>query len=402
MRLNRRIMVIFFTFLLPMALLVGLAACNGGGGEEANTNDSSEEETAATEPAEEPEEVEPTDEPEPEEPASSDEPILILEWSGYEVTVVPTMFVPFTEVYSGQLESLVEYSIFADDAEAMTKIQTGVEADLVHPCNSWWGLYVESGLVQPIDTSRLSNWSGIHPELAELGQFNGEQYFVPWDWGYESILVRTDLVENVPTSWADVWNEEYIGHVSQWDSAESNYSMAALALGLDPFNTTPEEDEQIKQKLLDLKPSLLTYWSDYTEAYDLPQTGDVWVLTNAWQDAYAFVLSEGYEVAYVQPAEKRLGWVCGYGILSGAQNLDLIYELLDSAISPESMATLANTYWYGPANFDAMPLIDEFVIEFMELDSSESLFDRAFWFKDLTDEKRQTMIRIWDEVKAAP
>jgi spermidine/putrescine-binding protein len=390
-------MVVFLTVILPLAFIVVLAACNGGGEETENGNA-----TVATEPAEEPEEIEPTEEPEPEEPVSSDEPILILEWSGYEVTVVPTMFVPFTEVYSGQLESLVEYSIFADDAEALARVQTGVEVDMVHPCNSWWSLYVELGLVQPIDTSRLSNWSGIHPDLAALGQFNGEQYFVPWDWGYESILVRTDLVENVPTSWADVWNEEYIGHVSQWDSAESNYSMAALSLGLDPFNTTPEEDEQIKQKLLDLKPSLLTYWTDYTEAYDLPQTGDVWVLTNAWQDAYAYVLREGFEVAYVQPEEKRLGWVCGYGIMSNATNLDLIYELLDSAISPESMATLANYYWYGPANFDSLPLVDEFVIEFMELDSDIPLFDRAFFYQDLTEEKRQTMVQIWDEVKAAP
>jgi spermidine/putrescine transport system substrate-binding protein len=387
-----------------LALLIALAACNGGGDEETatNTNESSSGETAATEPAEEPEESEPTEESAAEEMSLPDEPILILEWSGYEVTVVPTMYLPFTEVYSGVLDSVVEYSIFADDAEALTKVQTGVGADVVHPCNSWWGLYVESGLVQPIDTSRLSNWSGIHPDLAALGQFNGEQYFVPWEWGYESILVRTDLVENVPTSWADVWNEEYAGHVSQWDSAESNYSLAALSLGLDPFNTTPEEDEQIKQALLDLKPNLLTYWSDYTESYDLPQGGDVWVLTSAWQDAYAYVLGEGFEVEYVQPAEKRLGWVCGYGIMADAKNVDLIYEFLDAAISPESMASLANTYWYGMANFDALPLIDEYVVEFMQLNEPDSLFDRAFFYQTLTEEKRQTMVRIWDEVKAAP
>jgi spermidine/putrescine-binding protein len=125
-------------------------------------------------------------------------------------------------------------------------------------------------------------------------------------------------------------------------------------------------------------------------------------LTSAWQDAYAYVLSEGFEVEYVQPAEKRLGWVCGYGITSEATNLDLIYELLDSAISPESMASLANTYWYGPANFDALPMIDEFVVEFMQLDQPDNLFDRAFFYQNLTEEKRQTMVRIWDEVKAAP
>lgn len=220
-----KVVTILITIVPAIVLAVSLAACGGGG---------ESEETA--------------------------EPLLILEWSGYTVNEVPDLFAPFTEKYTPTLDAVVEYNIFADDAEALTKMQTGVGADIVHPCQSWWGLYVDAGLLQPIDTSRLSNWSGIHPDMATLGQFDGEQYFVPWDWGYESILVRTDLVENVPASWADVWSDEYADHLVLWDSAESNYLMAALSLGItDPINTTTEQDEQIQQHLLDIKPNLLTY-----------------------------------------------------------------------------------------------------------------------------------------------
>lgn len=359
--------IIVITLIPAIVLAVSLAACGGSGGEETG------------------------------------EPLLILDWSGYTINEVPDLFAPFTEKYTPTLDAVVEYNIFADDAEALTKMQTGVGADIVHPCQSWWGLYVDAGLVQPIDTSRLSNWSGIHPDMAAQGQFDGEQYFVPWDWGYESILVRTDLVENVPTSWADVANDEYAGHLALWDSAESNYLMAALALGItDPINTTPEQDEQIKQFLLDLKPNLMTYWTDYTETYDLPQTGDVWVMTNVWQDAYGFLQGEGYEVEYVQPKERRIGWLCGYGISAETDNLDLVYEFLDAAIAPESQAALSNTYWYGAANQDAIPMIDEYVVEFMELDQVDALFERTYFAPPYTEAKRQTMVRIWDEVKAAP
>ena len=58
--------------------------------------------------------------------------------------------------------------------------------------------------MQPIDTSKLTNWASVQPDLASQGQFDGEQYFIPWEWGYGSILVRTDLVEQVPDSWADL------------------------------------------------------------------------------------------------------------------------------------------------------------------------------------------------------
>ena len=370
MRNVRRVSLLAGALLLPLILLL-VVACGGDEAAEAETEDV--------------------------------EPLLILEWSGYEVDTVPAMFAPFTEKYTPTLDSVVEYSIFADDAEAYAKMQTGIGADLVHPCHSFWGLYVDAGLLQPIDTSRLANWSGINPELAAMGQFNGEQYFVPWEWGYESILVRSDLVDEVPTSWADVWDEQYAGHVVQWDSAESNYVMAALALGItDPLNTTPEQDEQIKQKLLELKPNLLTYWTDYTEAYDLPQTGDAWILTNAWQDAYGYLLGEGFEVAYVDPTERRLGWVCGYGISKDSTNLDLAYEFLDAAIAPESMAALANGYWYGGANDEALSLVDEFVVDIMGLDQVDTLTQRTYFPDPISEEKRQEMVRIWGEVKAAP
>ncbi|MCA9995907.1 MAG: ABC transporter substrate-binding protein [Anaerolineales bacterium] len=333
--------------------------------------------------------------------AEGDGKLTILEWSGYEATENPDFFGPFVEKYGENFGDKLDYIFFAEDAEAYAKIQTDVAADLVHPCNSWWQLYVDNGLVQEIDTSKLSNWSHVNPALAALGQFDGKQYFVPWDWGYESMLVRTDLVPEVPTSWADLWNPQYAGHIALWDSGEANYAMTALAFGIDPWNSTPENDEFIKQKLIELKPNVLTYWSDYTEAYDLPQTGDAWIVVNAWQDAYANADSNGFAVEYVQPSEGRLGWVCGFGISTNTADLDLAYEYIDASIADSSMAALANTYWYGPANTNALADIDPYVVEFMELDQANSIQERTSFYQPITEEQRQTRTGIWDEVKVS-
>lgn len=333
--------------------------------------------------------------------ADADGKLTILEWSGYEATEYPEFFGPFTEKYGENFGDKLEYIFFAEDAEAYAKIQTEVVTDLVHPCNSWWQLYVENGLVQEIDTSKLSNWDRVNPVMAELGQFDGKQYFIPWDWGYESMLVRTDLVQEVPTSWADLWDPQYAGHIALWDSGEANFAVTALAFGLDPWNTTAEDDEFIKQKLIELKPNVLTYWSDYTEAYDLPQTGDAWIVVNAWQDAYANADSSDFAVEYVQPTEGRLGWVCGYGISTSAGDVDLAYEFIDASIADSSMAALANTYWYGPANTNALADIDPYVVEFMQLDQADTIQERTSFYQPITEEQRQTRTAIWDEVKVS-
>ncbi|MGQ0600310.1 MAG: ABC transporter substrate-binding protein [Anaerolineales bacterium] len=365
---------------MPLALFILIALCVGACAGPASTPISTSV---------------PTEAPAPTPAPVSTGTVTVLDWSGYED---PTFWEPFATKHA---EAKVDFAFFAEDAEAYAKMQTGFPTDLVHPCNSWWQLYVDAGLVQPLDTARLSNWSGIRPELAELGEFNGQQYFVPWDWGYESILVRTDKVTDVPDSWADLWDPQYAGHVALWDSGEANYAMTALSLGFDPWKTTPEQTEQIKQKLIEIKPNLVTYWVDFTEVPQLIASGDAWLVSNAWQDAYTSSVDEGSAVEYITPKEGRLGWVCGYGLSSKAQNVDLAYDYLDAIIAPQSMANMSNAYAYGAANQDALALTDPTYVELMQLDQP-NLTERTVFYQPLTQEQREAWVKLWDDVKAAP
>ena len=327
---------------------------------------------------------------------TQDGSLVILDWPMYDL---PHFWTKFAEAYP---DVSVDAAYFEVDADALAKMQSGFPVDLVHPCNSWWGLYVEEGLVQPIDTSRLSNWPDVVPELAKLGEFNGEQYFVPWDYGYESVLVRTDKVDKIPTSWADLWDPAYAGRLSLPDNAEVNFLTTALSLGIaDPWNTTPEQDEMIKQKLIDLKPSILTYWVDSTELAQMMASGDVWIAASVWQDTYGLLREEGVPVEYIEPEEGRLGWVCGYGISSEAKDVEMAHAYLDAILDPESIANLGNDYWYGAADPKGIAYMDPDVVELLQLDDLEVL-KQAVLYQTLTAENRQKLTTIWDEVKIAP
>jgi len=321
--------------------------------------------------------------------------LVVLEWAGYELA---EFYEPFTEQYP-QVE--LDYSFFSEDAEAFAKLQSGFNVDLVHPCNPWWGLYVEQGLVQPIDTAKLSNFAGLDPDMVALGQFNGQQYFIPWDWGFESIIVRTDKVEAIPQSWADLANPEYAGRLALWDSGEANHIIAALALGFDPWNTTAEQDEQIKQWLIDLKPNLLTYWVDFSELAQQVGSGDVWVASNAWADTYTSLLEQNVPVDYINPSEGMLRFVCGFGISSEATDVALAHAYIDAAIAPQSMANFSNEYGYGSANQDALPLIDPEIVELFHMDDPAFL-EQTIFYQSLSQEQRQRITTMWNDVKAAP
>lgn len=322
--------------------------------------------------------------------------LAVLEWAGYEL---PEFWSKFAEAHP---DVEVDNTFFEQEPDVFAKVQSGFPVDAIHPCVSWWGFYVEEGLVQPIDTSRLKNWPDLEPKLAKLGEFNGQQYFIPWDWGYESIVVRTDKVDKIPTSWADLWDPAYAGRLAVPDNAEMSQVMAALALGVpNPWDTTPEEDELIKQKLMELKPNVLTYWADSTELAQMMASGDVWVAAGVWTATYQQLLSDGIPVEYINPTEGRAGWVCGYGITAHAESPDLALEYIDARLDAESSANLSNEYYYGTSNSKSIEMIDPEVVKLFDMDRPEVLDQTAF-YRPMTAEHRQKVIEMWDEVRLAP
>jgi spermidine/putrescine transport system substrate-binding protein len=327
--------------------------------------------------------------------ATSGAKLNVFEWSGYEL---PEFWAQFAAQHPNVT---VDFSFFGEDAEAFAKLQTGFQTDLIHPCASWWQLYVDNGLVQPIDTARLENWVDMPEFLTKQGEFNGQQYFIPWEWGYESILVRTDKVDKVPTSWKELWDPAYAGHVAIYDSGETQYMVGALALGYEPFNTTPEQDEAIVQKLIELKPNLLTYWTDNTELVQLMASGDVWIAGSAWPETLMLLLDEGIPVEYINPEEGRMGYVCGFGITANAQNVDLAYDYINAVTSLEAMTYLIDEYGYGAANAAALDTADPETVEMLQLADPAILNDTVF-YQSLTPERREAVVSNWGRVKASP
>ena len=354
----------------------------------------------------------------PGEAAGEPRALRILEWSGYEIHDWPDFFPQFAEKYGEYTEDWtwesagnvdIEYKIFADDAESLATLAAGYAADLAHPCVNWVELYVNRDLLQPIDTTRLTHWDSIHESFREASMHNGEVYFVPWDWGYESIIVRNDLVGEVPDSWASLWDPQYAQQVITWDNDEQAFVIAALVLGIeDPWNTTEAENEAIKQKLIELQDNLLTYWVDYQENIYLLSSGDAVLGGGIWQDSYGVLLDEGYDVSYIDPVEGRTGWLCGYVLSAEAENVDLAYDFFNAATSPESTANLGIYYYYGGANPEGVDLMKEwedgayqYIVDYFQLDQFDDIAERTVWYKTMTEEKRQMLADMWAEVRGS-
>lgn len=330
----------------------------------------------------------------PAEPAGGAGRLVFLSWAGYEL---PEFWGDFKAKYP---DVTVDYSFLTESAEVYSKLQSGFEADIVHPCSNFWKILVDEDMVQPIDTSKLSNWPGVNKSLAKQGEFNGQQYWIPWDWGFESVLVRKDLVKEVPDSWGDIWDPQHKGKIAINDSGEAAHIITSLSLGLDPWNQTDEEYAQVKSKLMELAPNVLAYWSGQTELDQMLASGDAWLGVGAWNASYVALLNEGKDVEYIVPKEGRTGYLCGFAIPKTSKNYDLALEMIDAYLAPESMAYLANEYGYGISNNDALPLVDPEMVKLLSLDD-EAVIASTIFYKYITPEQRELWTNTWSEVKTS-
>jgi spermidine/putrescine transport system substrate-binding protein len=328
-------------------------------------------------------------------PAAEDAgPLRLLEWAGYEI---PEFHGPFSEAYP---DVKLEYQ-FADAGSSFyQKVATGgVEVDLAHPCSNWVQTWYDAGLIAPIDVSRLEHWSELDPKMRELGKIGDQYYFVPWDWGYESLIVNTDMVKDVPQSWADLWDPQYKGLIAMEDFSEGAVAMTAWAFDLPYPNLSDEDLQFIKDKLIELKQNIKLFWAGSTDLVQAMVNGDV-AIGYGWNDQFAKVVDGGVNAVYVDPEEGRGGWVCGFVVLKDTPHYDLALKYIDSAISPEVGKNAIDMYFLGHSNTKSVELADPKTVEMLGLLDTD-VQARTNFAVPLTAEQRDRFNQIWSEVLAA-
>src|SRR5574341_754828 len=380
---HRKFSVVGLLGLLTV-LSVVLTAC--GGAQPTPTAAATEAPPAATATA-----VPPTATEVP--PAEMTGNLTVLDWAGYDT---PDFWVDFKNTYP---KVNVNFEFGASDGDIFSKMKAGDQADIFHPYTGWLQFYVDEGLVEEIDTSKLTNWDKVPDYFKKIGQINGKQYFVPWDWGFTSILYRTDKVPGGIDSWSALMDPKFKGHISMWDDGPGAVTISAYIHGWDETKITSDQLAQIKQEWIDQRKLNLFYWTAEPDLQQAMIKGDVWV-AYAWQGSYATLLGKGIPVAYAQPKEGRNSWVGVYGIRKGTRNYDLALKFLDEKLALLTGQNLVNEYYYGDSNQDVMNGITDATLKQAFSIDDPSILQHTNFTPNLTAQQRDDWNAMWNEVKA--
>jgi len=321
-----------------------------------------------------------------------------MTWAGYDM---PEMMGGYIAKYGGP----PEFSYISTDDEAFEKIRAGFSPDFIHPGSYMIRRYVDAGLVQPIDTSRLANWPDLAPGMTSLNGtvFDGVHYFVPAEFGNSSVLYRTDLVDQAyidSNSWSIMYDDRYANRLAWYDTAGATVEVAAMIKGFDNiFSLTDEQLAEVQPLMAKQRDLTRFYWSDVTELEQAIAAGEV-VAGYAWTQSYSTLLADGVPVGYMTPKEGVLAWGSGFVIHKDATDLDAVYTYIDAWTSPESGAWLIENYGYGSSNLAAYDLVSAEQRNLLGYNDPETLIDTTIFIEALDPDIESKYQTLYDDVRA--
>lgn len=280
------------------------------------------------------------------------------------------------------------YAGSVDEMFAKMSGSKGADFDIVAVDTSSVPRYIQGGLLQPINMSKLSNAANLLSAFQQVPvlQVDGKSYGVPFAWGSLGLIYDTEFFKGKePDSWSVLWDSQYEGRLLALDDANNHVVTAALTLGIkDPYNLTDEQFTQVKNKLIEQKKLLLSYYAGFDEGVELWKKNKIVAMFAMGEIQYKKMIDQGMPVKYIIPKEGAVGWLDCLLLSAGAKDLDLAHQWMNFVLEKKIGTDMSTKFLYGNTTSE---------VQGMEYASSLS------WLQPPEDFNKR--VNLWNEVKAA-
>ena len=268
-------------------------------------------------------------------PAAASGTVSVLGFSNYDLPEFSTDDVS------------VKWTPLATTSELYTKTAQAGTFDIAQPADVTLATMVDLGRLDPLDESRIPNFSKLAPEAtaAESSfRINGELYGVPMAYYFVYTLYDKKQMAQPPKVYEDLLAPELKGKLGLADDI-----FIVLILGqLAGFNTgvfTEEQLEQIQKMLNQLKPQVASVYAFGSEI-NLMARGEIAMTPHSFLNGIANAREAGIDAGWANFGS--YGGLDIFTIVKGAKNPDAAYEVLNRSLDEAVQTTMADKTYSHP------------------------------------------------------
>lgn len=324
--------------------------------------------------------------------ASAEGTLQLFNWGNYTNPELLTKF----EAETGIKVTVTDYD--ANDA-ALAKIEAGGHGfDLVVPTHQYVQIYVEKGLIVPLDLAKIPNHGNIAPEWKDVSWDPGRAHTIPWQWGTTGVAVNTkvyggdintsDIFLNVPA--------ELKGKLNVVPEMNDIVNMAVMWAGGEPCSEDTAVLKKARDALVAAKPDWISM--DYGATEKL-SNGD-WAASVNWNGSTMRVrLETKGDVQYGYPKEGYPLWMDSVALLKDAQNVEEAYKFLNFIAQPENAALISNFARYANGIAGSAEFMDAEMKDAPEVVIPEAHKAAGVFIPTCSPKAQEYMTAIWTELQ---
>lgn len=267
--------------------------------------------------------------------------VVLATWPNYHD---PANF----DKFAAETGAHVQMNVFGSNEEMLAKLQAGGSGwDVFVPTNYTITTYVELGLIEALDMSKLPNFEkdSYHQRFIEPGIIDGTVYAVPKNWGTTGYVVNSKHVTTGPTTWKEFWDLTMgpaTGRTIVHDYQLTTIGNALKYFGYSFNSVEPNELAQAEDLLIRAKPHLFAITSDYQPPM---RAGDSW-MSMCWTGDGLQLHRDLPEMQYVLGREGGEIWSDFFAIPKGAPHREAAYAFINFLLDPAVNANEVKAHGY--------------------------------------------------------
>ncbi|MBK9517937.1 MAG: polyamine ABC transporter substrate-binding protein [Anaeromyxobacter sp.] len=311
----------------------------------------------------------------------------------------------------------VRYDNFDSNEILHAKLVAGKSGyDVVVPSSYWAKAQAAAGLLKPLDKSLLPNLKNLDPDLQEaLAKLDtGNQYVVPWLWGYTTIGINVGKVKQAlgdlpmpANAWDLLFKPEYVSRlkrcgVSVVDAPTEVIPPAMHYLGKPAYSRNLADYAGVPALLASIRPHI-TLFSSAGYIDDLANgslclvmgySGDINIAKRR-----AIEGKTGQEIQALIPSTGGIIFVDAMAIPADAPHPRNAHRFIDYILRPEVHAGLTNKVFYANPNRASLPFVTPEVAADKTVFPSPEDMKRMAMPDVLGNDIRRHMTRLYTKFK---
>ena len=305
----------------------------------------------------------------------------------------------FTEEYGVK----VKYVGYESQEEAIANIRAGQIYDVVLIESRFIPQLTKENLLAELDQRNLSNSKNLSPNFRDLAYDPGSRYSIPNSWGTTGLIVRSDLVAQPVTRWADLWDSRYAGKVGLWmDEPREVISLTLKSMGYSANSEDPAELEEALTRLLELQTNIISL-EDTNFATQNGTLANGQVVISMGYAGNAYEASENnLAVNYVLPQDGALLWNDTLVIPANSSNKFTAELFLNFLMRADINAIVVNENIFPTPNEAAYEFIDPEILKNPLIYPPNEDLVNAELILPLSQKGQGLYEEIWERFSTAP